>query len=216
VRIFSRSHSPPPSTTGTMWSASQRVLRDLVRIPQKAKRVTRLLPREERSLRAAAIVSTPQEAQTPRSRWSTCSRRYAGCVRSFHSCTQNSEQNVERPRGTSRQHHRQRPRPLGPRAINSRSIQPPFMARRVLTGLFVNHALACGAMELAGEYTHLHFYLSGWELYTSAAMFVCIRIARGRHAHHVSGGRSVTESDRLRGVACADAECDGRRGACRR
>ena len=136
VRILSRSHSPPPSTTGMMWSASQRVLRERRFNPQCSRRDARPAPREYRRLLAAARVSILQVAQMPRSRLRTCSRRYAGCVRSFHSCTQNSEQNVNRPRGTSSEHQRQSPRPLGPRVIDLRSIQPPRMARMVLMVLF--------------------------------------------------------------------------------
>lgn len=139
--MLERSHSPPPSITGTMWSASQRDLRERVRRPQWLRSDRRPVPREKRSFRAAAMVSTPQSAQMPRSRSKTFSRRYAGCVRSFHSWTQNSEQKVNRPRGTSRAHQRQRPRPFGPRGTHLRSTQPPFMARIVLTDLFLNEGL---------------------------------------------------------------------------
>ncbi len=49
MRMFSRSHSPPPSTTGTMWSASQRDLRRLGRVralsPQSRRAFSRAAPR---------------------------------------------------------------------------------------------------------------------------------------------------------------------------
>lgn len=131
--MFLRSHSPPPSATGRMWSASHRLLRVRLRSPQCCNSSCRAEPRACRSLRAAATASTPHEEQIPRSRRRTCSRRYPGCDRSFHSCTQYSEQNVYRPRGTSSEHHRHRPRPLGPRGIAFRSTQPPIMMRVVLT-----------------------------------------------------------------------------------
>jgi len=132
VRMFSRSHSPPPSVTGRMWSASHRLLRDLRCKPQYASNEARFDPRAKRSLRASLSVSTPQCAQTPRSRSNTFSRRYAGCVRSFHSWTQYSEQKVKRPRGTSSEHQRHRPRSFGPRGIDLRSTQPPRIALLVL------------------------------------------------------------------------------------
>jgi hypothetical protein len=83
VRMLERSHSPPPSITGTTWSASQRDLRDRVRRPQCARKEERAAPREKRRLRAAETVSIPQSAQMPRSRSNTFSRMYAGWVRSF-------------------------------------------------------------------------------------------------------------------------------------
>jgi hypothetical protein len=131
--MFFRSHSPPPSATGTMWSASHKLLRVRALNPQCRSSSVLRAPREHLSRRASAIASTPQPAHTPRSRANTCSRRYAGCVRSFHSCTQSSEQKVKRRRGTSRAHQRQMPRPFGPRGPAIRSTQPPRIARRMLT-----------------------------------------------------------------------------------
>src|SRR5690348_4261873 len=74
----------------------------------------------------------PHRAQTPLSRSSTLSRRYPGSLRSFHSSTHQSEQNVWRPLGTSRLHQRQRLRPFGPLGSAARSAQPPGMTRLVL------------------------------------------------------------------------------------
>jgi len=46
VRRLLRSHSPPPSTTGTMWSASHRLRRLRRRSPQQLSSRTRCPPRE--------------------------------------------------------------------------------------------------------------------------------------------------------------------------
>lgn len=88
----------------------------------------------------------------PRSRNSTFSRRYAGCERSFHSWTQYSEQKVNRPRGTSSEHQRHIPRPLGPRGIAPRSTHPPAITREVLTFLFYNEEPSLHIC-LAGSHT---------------------------------------------------------------
>jgi hypothetical protein len=137
VRILSRSHSPPPSVTGRMWSASQRLLRIRLLSPQCRIRATRLSPRARFNLRCSLIVSRPQWAHTPSSRFKICSRRYPGCDRSFHSCTQKSEQKVKRRGGTSSEHHRHKPRPFGPRGTFLRLTHPPpGMIREVLIRLF--------------------------------------------------------------------------------
>ena len=136
VRMLFRSHSPPPSTTGTIWSASQRLFRIRVLKPQCAISSSRRVPRERFNERSAASVSTPQPQQRPLSRFNTCSRRYAGCDRSFHSCTQKSLQKVNRRFGTSSEHHRHMPRPFGPRGTLFRSTHPPTIVRAVLTSPF--------------------------------------------------------------------------------
>lgn len=134
VRIFSRSHSPPPSETGRMWSASQRLFRERRpgRRPHSAKALSRAAPRDRFSCFQAARQSTPHWAQIPRSRSNTFSRRKPGSVRRRHSVTHHSEQNVMRPFGTSRLHHRHRLRPFSPLARVERSTHPPGMVRALV------------------------------------------------------------------------------------
>ena len=45
VRRLVKSHSPPPSTTGWMWSASHRLLRDLAVMPHSVNALRRATPR---------------------------------------------------------------------------------------------------------------------------------------------------------------------------
>lgn len=214
VRMLDKSHSPPPSMTGRMWSASQSDLRDRVRRPQCRSSVVRPAPREKRSCLAALIVSNPQSAQIPRSRSNTFSRRYAGCVLSFHSWTQNPEQKVYLPRGTSRAHQRQRPRPLGPRGINLRLTQPPFMARAVLTDLFLNREGGFQPEEHGHEYKD--GYVSCARRGYSAEMIVRIRTACGPSAFNGSRGRFAETGYRARGFRVEDAARHGGGGASRR
>lgn len=122
VRMFSRSHSPPPSATGRMWSASHRDRRAVTeRKPHISNSSRRAVPRERLSARYAARVSVSHIAQTPRSRARTWSRRYPGSERRRHSCTQKLEQNVLR-RGAriSSRHHRQSGLPFGPSSTKPR------------------------------------------------------------------------------------------------
>jgi hypothetical protein len=130
-RMLERSHSPPPSMTGTMWSASHKLLR--LPWPHSAKAFNRPVPRKRLMRRNSARQSSPQTAQMPRSRWSTRSRRWPGLLRSLHSSTHQSEQKVSRPSGTSRLHQRQRHLPCGPFGRVSRSARPPGITRCVLT-----------------------------------------------------------------------------------
>jgi hypothetical protein len=130
--MFSRSHSPPPSATGSTWSASHRLRRVTRRNPQWASNSTRERPRERSSLRQACSVSTAQLAQTPLSRCFTWSRRYPGLERSRHSCTQSSEQKVRRRRGTCSPHHRQSMCPSGPLGSFAHCAAPPGIVRCVL------------------------------------------------------------------------------------
>lgn len=78
------------------------------------------------------VVFRPHKAHMPRSRSKTFSRRCPGSLRSFHSSTHHCEQKVNRPRGTSKLHHRHRTRPLDPVGRVSRSTRPPGMMRRLL------------------------------------------------------------------------------------
>lgn len=129
--MFSRSHSPPPSHTARMWSASQRLLRP--RNCHTKRAFAFAGPRRRRMRAYSAMQSRPQTPQTPRSLSNTRSRRWPGLLRSFHSSTHHSEQNVRRPGGTSRLHHRQRHRPFTPLDSRSRSARPPRILRSVLT-----------------------------------------------------------------------------------
>lgn len=131
VRMFDKSHSPPPSATGVTWSASQRLFRP--RDPHSAAAFTRAAPRRRLTCRNCATQSSPQAAQIPRSRSKTRSRRWPGLLRNRHSSTHQSEQKVSRPGGTSKLHQRHRQRPFGPRGRSSRSARPPGIARCVLT-----------------------------------------------------------------------------------
>ena len=60
VRMLSRSHSPPPSVTGKMWSASHRLLRIRVFSPQWRIRAARAIP--ARSLQLAVFFNRVQAA----------------------------------------------------------------------------------------------------------------------------------------------------------
>jgi hypothetical protein len=71
VRRLLRSHSPPPSTTGTMWSASHRLRRLRRRSPQRLSSRRRCPPRERFRSAYADVVSVPHDAQMPRSRSQT-------------------------------------------------------------------------------------------------------------------------------------------------
>ena len=132
--MFSRSHSPPPSTTGMTWSASQRLFlpADPRRSPHSSRAFRLAAPRNRFRCFQAARQSTPHCAQTPLSRASTFSRIYPGSVRSRHSSTHQSEQNVSRPLGTSRLHQRHKFRPFAPLGRRFRSAHPPGIVRVVL------------------------------------------------------------------------------------
>ncbi len=75
VRMLSKSHSPPPSLTGRIWSASHRLFRIRVRSPQCCIKAARRSPRARFSRTCSASVFTPQWAHTPRSRRRMWSRR---------------------------------------------------------------------------------------------------------------------------------------------
>jgi hypothetical protein len=134
VRIFSRSHSPPPSTTGMIWSASHRLFLPAAprRSPHSSRAFRPAAPRNRFRCFQADTQSTPHCAQTPRSRSSTFSRMYPVSVRNRHSSTHQSEQNVSRPLGTSRLHQRHRFRPFIPLGRRLRSAHPPGIVRMVL------------------------------------------------------------------------------------
>ena len=127
--MFERSHWPPPSATGTMWSASQSDFRLRSRSFHCLRNCRRAAKSSLRISRRNTIVSTPHLAHTPRSRANTLSLRYPGSVRNFHSCTQASEQNVLRPFGTSCLHHLHSGRPEGPRSSAEGDAHPPALVR---------------------------------------------------------------------------------------
>ena len=122
VRMLSRSHSPPPSTTATIWSACHRALDGSN--PRLAASFLRSLRDRRRNRRRSFSVSIPHSAQTPLSRLKTSSLRYPGSDLSLCSCTQYTEQNERRPFGTSSPHQRHSARPPGPRGNVRESTQP--------------------------------------------------------------------------------------------
>ena len=130
--MFSILHSPPPSQTGTMWSASQRLFRVTDFNPQYSSITFLLDPRTRFNLRKASTVLIWQTEQMPRSLANTCCRRYPGFVRRRHSWTHQSEQKVSRRGGTSREHQRQSARPLEPFGRSARRTRPPGITRCVL------------------------------------------------------------------------------------
>ena len=99
--------------------------------------------------RGAAFRYPRRKPRIPRGRaWNTCSLKYPGSVRSFHSCTHKSEQNVKRPLGVSCRHQRQRFRPCGPFVRRRRSTRPPFWVRLVLV-LSVSDKVSAILLEIA-------------------------------------------------------------------
>lgn len=103
-----------------MWSASQRGRQAVQTRLARASRA-RGLSRRQRisSLRTLK----PHSRQMPRSRFHTCSLTYDGSLRTFHSWTHASPQNVRRGGRTSPWHQRQTGRPS-----EARSGLPQFTA----------------------------------------------------------------------------------------
>ena len=78
VRRFYRSHSPPPSATGRIWSASHSDRRAVtLRIPHIFQRLRPSRPRLRFSCTYAFTVSSSHSAHTPASRRNTWLRRYS-------------------------------------------------------------------------------------------------------------------------------------------
>lgn len=85
VRKLSRSHCPPPSATGIMWSASHSDRRDrIVCNPYSRNPALCAGPRARFSAAKIRTVSAAHKTHIPRSRAKTWSRKYPGSDRNRH------------------------------------------------------------------------------------------------------------------------------------